>query len=135
MKRVNFNIVRYLSLFLGLAFLLGVFWYGANLEYKTIYSVLITLSTSLALLITPLIPVRLLKYTVIQILIILLLIVGAINNIYMMYGDLTFIYEVDWPAFILRLIALYLLAIIFWRTIKSGDNEDQGNSKDSIHNY
>ena len=118
MKKINFNIVKYLSLFLGSAFLLGVVWYSAKPEYKNIYSFLFNLSTGFALIVTPFIPDKLLKYVVVKVFIVLLIIIGIINNIHRMYDDLTFIYEVDWPAFVLRLIAMCLLVIIFRRTIK-----------------
>jgi hypothetical protein len=118
MKKDYFNIVKYLSLFFGLAFILGFFWYSAKPELKAICYILFNVSTGFALLVTPFVPDKFLKYLVVKIVVLLLIIIGIINNLYMMYGDLTFVYEVDWPAFILHLIAMCLLSIIIWRTIK-----------------
>lgn len=58
-----------------------------------------TVSTGLALLVAPLVSDVLLGFIVVRMLVILLVIIGILNNLYMMYGDLTALYFPDIHAF------------------------------------
>lgn len=133
MKRTVFCIVKLLSVFLGLTYLLGIFLYGSY--YESIYFIATALLTGLTLLVSPFIPTKLLGFIIIRILTMFLILVGAAFNIYMIYNDLTLIRWPDWPAFFMRIIVLCLLMFYFWHTIIRPKGEKQnGRHKDESIN-
>ncbi len=110
--------INIISIFIGFVYLLGYIWYSSHYLTEPIHFILFNLSTSLALIVVPLIPRKLLKYILIRVLTMLLIILGTINNIYLMYVDLTMINGADWPAFFIRLFVLCILFYFLWRSIK-----------------
>ncbi|MDO8445255.1 MAG: hypothetical protein Q7T53_03980 [Deltaproteobacteria bacterium] len=119
MKKKTFKNAKALSLFLGIIHAGGFFWFSEFYLSESVFFIFFTASTGLALLVSPLVSDVLLGFTVVRMLVILLVSIGILNNLYMMYGDLTALYFPDIHAFIIRILVLYVLIIMLRRIINS----------------
>ena len=119
MKKKTYNRAKALSLILSFIYFGGFIWFGDYHISKPIYSIFFTLSTGLALLITPLITNTKLKSIPIRMITILLAVIGILNNMYMMiYAFLTSQHLVDIIAGTLQqMIILFVLVIMIRRII------------------
>ncbi len=125
MKKKNIKIVKAVSLFMGFIYFGGLIWFGDYYLSKPIYFIFFTLSTGLALIITPLITNNKLKSIPIRMITILLAVIGILNNIYMMiYAFLTSQHLVDIIAGTLQQMIILLVLVIMIRRIVNPQLEE-----------
>jgi len=117
MKKKTFRKAKAISLLLGFLYSGGLIWFGEYYLSQPFYFIFLTISTVLALLITPLISDVMLKLIIIRILGALLGIIAILNNIYTMVVDLTLPNFPDIPAVIMRIAVLVVLIIMLRRVI------------------
>lgn len=117
MKKKTFKDAKVLSLFLSIIHIGGFIWFSESYLSESFSFIFFTVSTGFALLVAPLVSDVLLGFIVVRMLVILLVIIGILNNLYMMYGDLTALYFPDIHAFIIRILVLYVLIIMLRRMI------------------
>ena len=113
MKKKTFTNARNIAVLLSVPHLLGGFWFSDSFFDFIFFRIWV----GLALLITPLVSNSLLNLIAIRTMVIILIIIGILNSVYMMFGDLTLINGPDFVALILRMVVLYLLIIMLRRTI------------------
>jgi len=117
MKKKTFRKAKAISLLMGFLYIGGLIWFGEYYLSQPFYFIFLTISTVLALLITPLISDVMLKLIIIRILGALLGIIAILNNIYTMVVDLTLPNFPDIPAVIMRIAVLVVLIIMLRRVI------------------
>lgn len=119
MKKKTFRKAKAISLVMGFLYGGGLIWFGEYYLSQPFYFIFLTISTVLALLITPLISDVMLKLIIIRILGALLGIIAILNNIYTMVVDLTLPNFPDIPAVIMRIAVLVVLIIMLRRVINT----------------
>lgn len=122
MKKKTFKKARVASVFLGFFHIFGYIWFGDFYLSKLSLLNFFNISPGFALLITPFISDALLKSIIIRSIAALLVIIGILNNVYMMIDvSLTAQYFIDIIAIIVevikQLIVLFILIIMLRRII------------------
>ncbi|MBI5409588.1 MAG: hypothetical protein HZA14_09515 [Nitrospirae bacterium] len=117
MKKKTFRKAKAISLLMGFIYIGGLIWFGEYYLSQPFHFIVFSISTVLALLITPLLSDALLKSIVIRMLGTLLGIIGIVNNVYTMVVDLTIPNSPDIPAFVIRIVILFVLIIMILRII------------------
>jgi len=118
MKKQTIKIVKAVSLVMGFIYMGGVVWFGDYYLSKPIYFMFLVLSTGIALLVIPLITDKKLESMPIRVIAILLVVIGIMNNIYMMaYVFLTSQHFVDIIAGTFQQIIILVVLIIMLRRV------------------
>lgn len=121
MKPKFVDIVRIVSIFLGMGDALGIIWFVDHFMSETFHIIFFELSTVLSLLVLPLLTNRVLRNVYVRLVGMLIGLSGIIGALYRIKESLTLPNYPDIPAIICRAASVIVLVIMIRRTLGKSD--------------